>query len=113
MTTRTLEQAQQERAVRVLLDRYEDEALNDANLAGDVERVTGLYFSPSALADYIREVGAVADELIGGPFGFKFDDVEAARRQLVGVRSTSDEQKQVTRLARVIAVREIERGLLG
>ena len=111
MTTKT--DSEQATAVRSLLDQYDAEKLNDANLAGDVERVTGLYVSPSALADYIREVGAVADELIGGPFGFKFDGVEAARRQLVGVRSTRDEQTRATRLARVIAVREIERGLLG
>jgi hypothetical protein len=44
-----------------------------------LEELTGLYFSPDAVAAYVREVQAVADELIGGLPGFRLDDVESAR----------------------------------
>jgi hypothetical protein len=73
----------------------------------------GLYFSPDAVAAYVREVQAVADELIGGLPGFRLDDVESARVALIGVRATPDESKAATMVARLIAAREIERGLLG
>ena len=96
-----------------LLGDYDDEMIGAANLAGELEELTGLYFSPDAVAAYVREVQAVADELIGGLPGFRLDDVESARVALIGVRATPDESKAATMVARLIAAREIERGLLG
>ena len=90
-----------------------DAEVGDANLAGELEELKGLYFSPDAVAAYVREVQAVADELIGGLPGFRLDDVESARVALIGVRATPDESKAATMVARLIAAREIERGLLG
>lgn len=101
------------RKVENLLGDYDDEMIGEANLAGELEELTGLYFAPDAVAAYIREVQAVADELIGGLPGFHLDDVESARVALIGVRATPDESKAATMVARLIAAREIERGLLG
>ena len=101
------------RKVENLLDAYDVVEVGAANLAGELEELTGLYFAPDAVAAYIREVQAVADELIGGLPGFHLDAVESARRELIGVRATPDESKAATMVARLIAAREIERGLLG
>ncbi len=102
------------RKVENLLDAYHDETIGAANLAGDLYELGGLYVMPARLADYIEELGTVAAELNGGPPGFMLDAVKSARTDFLGAPSTDSAANIVTsEIARIIAAREIERGLLG
>ena len=102
------------RRVENLLDAYADETIGAANLAGELYELGGLYVMPDRLADYIEELGTVAAELNGGPPGFMLDAVKSARSDFLGTLSRSDAANlEMSEIARIIAAREIERGLLG
>lgn len=103
------------RRVENLLDAYHDETIGAANLAGELYEVGGLYVMPDRLADYIEELGTVAAELNGGPPGFMLDAVKSARSDFLGTPPAlrADANLEMSEIARIIAAREIERGLLG
>ena len=101
------------REVERQLDRYHDNDIHAAMLRDELEDLTGMYFSPDALADHIRECGAISDQLAHPEGYYDLYDVERTRRALIGVRADDAEAKTATMVARIIAAREIERGLLG
>jgi hypothetical protein len=94
------------------LRRRDDRA---ANLAGELYELGGLYVMPDRLADYIEELGTVAAELNGGPPGFMLNAVKSARSDFLGTPPAlrADANLEMSEIARIIAAREIERGLLG
>ncbi len=102
------------RRVENLLDAYADETIGAANLAGELYELGGLYVMPDRLADYIEELGTVAAELNGGPPGFMLDAVKSARSDFLDALDVAwHDGAMMSEIARIIAAREIERGLLG